>query len=77
MVFQRSLSDSKCPQVSRTLFSMQADLNNAVVWRDSTCMHISKSSCILTIPLGIVLSIIILDTVLKLILTDFVITKIY
>ena len=30
--FHGSLSDSKSPQVSRTLFSKQADLNNAVVY---------------------------------------------
>ena len=32
MVFHWSLSDSKSPQVSRTLLSILADLNNAVVW---------------------------------------------
>ena len=32
MVFHWSLSDSKFPQVSRTLLSILADLNNAVVW---------------------------------------------
>ena len=31
MVFHRSLSDSMSPQVSRTLLSILADLNNAVV----------------------------------------------
>ena len=31
MVFYKSLSDSKFPQVSRTLLSILVDLNNAVV----------------------------------------------
>ena len=44
MVFHWSLSDSKSPQVSRTLFSILADLNNAVVWMISTRPFISKSS---------------------------------
>ena len=43
MVFHWSLSDSKSPQVSRTLLSVLADLN-AVVWTVSTCHVISKSS---------------------------------
>ena len=34
MVFQ--WSDSKSPQVSKTLLSTLADLNNAVVWMVST-----------------------------------------
>ena len=42
-VFHRSLSDSKS-QVSRTLLSILADLNNAVVWIVSTSPVISKSS---------------------------------
>ena len=42
--FHWSLSDSKSPQVSRTLFSILADLNNAVVWIVSTHLLISKSS---------------------------------
>ena len=42
MVFH--LSDSKFPQVYRILLSIQADLNNAVVWIVSTCPLISKSS---------------------------------
>ena len=45
------LSDSKFPQVSRTLLSILADLNNAVVWMLSTCPLISKSSCPCTNPL--------------------------
>ena len=38
-----SLNDSKSPQVSRTLLSILADLNNAVVWMVSTCPIIFKS----------------------------------
>ena len=45
MVFGWSLSDSKPPQVSRTLLSILADLNIIVVWIFSTCPLISKSSC--------------------------------
>ena len=48
------LSDNKCPQVSRTLLSILADLNNAVVWIFSTRPLISKSSCMCTNPLVIV-----------------------
>ena len=44
MVFHWSLSDSKSPRDSRTLLSILADLNNAVVWMVSTCPLISKSS---------------------------------
>ena len=44
MVSHRSLSDNKSPQVSRTLLSFLADLNNAVVWMVSTRPLISKSS---------------------------------
>ena len=44
MVFHWSLSDSKSPQVSRTLLSILAVLNNAVVWMVSTCPPTSKSS---------------------------------
>ena len=44
MVFPWSLSDSNFSQVSRTLFSILADLNNAVVWMVSTRPLISKSS---------------------------------
>ena len=43
MVFH-SLSDSKFPQVSRTLLSILAVLSNFVVWMVSTCPLISKSS---------------------------------
>ena len=44
MVFHWSLSDIRYPQVSRTLFSIMADLNNTVVWMVSTRPLISKSS---------------------------------
>ena len=44
MVFHMSLSDSKFPQVSRTLLSILADINNAVGWMVSTSPFISKSS---------------------------------
>ena len=44
MVFHRNLSDSKSPQVSRTLLSILADLNSAVVWMVSSRLLISKSS---------------------------------
>ena len=44
MVFHWSLRDSKSPQVSRTLLSILADLNNTVVWIVSTHPVISKSS---------------------------------
>ena len=49
MVFHRSLSDSKSPQVSRTL-SILAGINNAVVWVVSTRPLISKSSSSCTNP---------------------------
>ena len=44
MVFHWSLSDNKSPQVSRTLLSILADFNTAVVWMVSTRPIISKSS---------------------------------
>ena len=44
MVFHWSLSDSKFPQVSRTLLSILSVLNNAVVWMVSTRPPTSKSS---------------------------------
>ena len=43
-VFHWSLSDSKSPRVSRTLLSIQAIFNNAVVWMVSTHPPTSKSS---------------------------------
>ena len=44
MVFHWSLSDSKSPQVSRTLLSILAVLSNVVVWMVSTRPPTSKSS---------------------------------
>ena len=44
MVFHWSLSDSKSPQVSRTLLNILAVINNAVVWMVSTRLPTSKSS---------------------------------
>ena len=51
MVFHWSLSDSNSPQISWTLLSILADLNNAVVWTVSTRPVISKSSSPCTNPL--------------------------
>ena len=51
MVFHRSLSDSKSPQVFRNLFSILAVLNNAVVWMVSTRLPTSKSSSPFSNPL--------------------------
>ena len=51
MVFHWSLSNSKSPQVSKTLLSILADRNNAVVWVVSTRPVISKFSCPCTNPL--------------------------
>ena len=51
MVFHSSLTDSKSPQVSRTLLSIQAVLNNAVVCMVSTRPPTSKSSSPFSIPL--------------------------
>ena len=48
MVLQSSLSDSKSPRVSRTLLSILANLNNALVWMVTTCPHISKSFSLFT-----------------------------
>ena len=50
-VFFWSLSDSKCPQVSRTLLSILAVLNNAVVWMVSTHPPTFKSSSPFCSPL--------------------------
>ena len=44
MVFNWSLSDSKCPQVSRTRLRILAVLSNAVVWIVSTRPPTFKSS---------------------------------
>ena len=51
MVFHWSLSDSKSPQVSRTLLPILAVLNNAVVWMVSTRPPTSKSSSPFSNPL--------------------------
>ena len=55
MVFYWSLSDSKSPQVSRTLLSILAVLNNVVIWIVSPRPVISKSSCLCINPLITVL----------------------
>ena len=52
MVFQWSWSDSKSPQVSRTLLSILAVLNNAVVWMESTRTPTSESSSPFNNPLA-------------------------
>ena len=44
MFFHWSLSESKSAQVSNTLLSILANLNNAIVWMVSTHPVISKSS---------------------------------
>ena len=54
IVLLGSLRDSKSSQISRTLLSILADLNDAVVWVVSTCALISKSSSPFTNRLGIV-----------------------
>ena len=51
MVVHWSLSDSKSPEDSRTLLSILAVLNNAVVWMVSTRPLISKSSSLFNNPL--------------------------
>ena len=51
MASHRSLIDSKSPQVSNTLLSILADLDNAIVWKLSTRPLISKSSSPFTNPL--------------------------
>ena len=54
MVFHWSLSDSKSPQVSRTLLAILAVLSNAVVWIVSIHPPTSKSSRPFNNPLVIV-----------------------
>ena len=56
MVFHWSLSDSKSPQVSRTLLSILAVLNNVVVWMVSTRPLTSKSFSPFNSPLVTVTS---------------------
>ena len=51
MIFYRSLSDSKSPQVSRTLLSILAVLSNVVIWIVSTRPPTSKSSRLFNNPL--------------------------
>ena len=53
-VSHESQSDSKFSQVSRTLLSILAGVNNAVVWMVSTCLLISKSLSPFINPLEIV-----------------------
>ena len=52
MVLYWNLSDSKSPQVSRTLFSILDDPKNAVFWTVSSCPFIFKSSSPFTNPTG-------------------------
>ena len=54
MVSHMTLSDSKSTQVSRTLLSILANLNYAVVWMVSGCPLISNDSSPFINPLGIV-----------------------
>ena len=54
MVFHRSLSDSKSPQLSRTRLRILAVLSNVVVWIVSTHPTTSKSSRPFKNPLVIV-----------------------
>ena len=51
MVFHRGLNDSKSPQISRTLLSVLADLNNIEVCMISSNPLIFKSSSPCTSPL--------------------------
>ena len=51
MVFHWSLSDSKSPQISRTLLSILPVLNSTVVWMVSTRPQTSKSSSPFNNPL--------------------------
>ena len=51
MVFHWSFSDSNSPLVSRTLLSILAVFNNAVVWMVSTSPPTSKSSSPFNSPL--------------------------
>ena len=51
MVFHWNLSDSKSPQVSRTLLGILAVFNNAVFWMVSTRPPTSKSSSPFSNPL--------------------------
>ena len=53
MVFQRSLSDNKCPLVSRTLLGILADLNHAVFRIVLVFLLISNTSSLSSKPFGI------------------------
>ena len=52
MVFHWSLSDSKSPQISRTLRSTLADLNNTVVYMALILFLISLTFNLFSKPLG-------------------------
>ena len=54
MVFHGSLNEIKSPQVYKTLLSILADLNDAVVWMISVRPQISNSSIPVTKRLGII-----------------------
>ena len=56
MVLHWSLSNSKSPQVSRTLLSILADLNNAVVISKSSSLYINP---LVTLPRALITIIII------------------
>ena len=56
MVFSWKLSGSKSPQVSRTLLSILANLNNAVIWMVFARSLISNSSSPLIKPFEIIQS---------------------
>ena len=53
LIFHRNLRDSKCPQLSRTLLSILADLNNTFVWMVSARSLISNFFSLFTMPLGL------------------------
>ena len=56
MVSQWNMRDCKSPQISGTVLSILADLNNAAVWMVSPRTLICKSSCPYTNPITTVLS---------------------
>ena len=60
MVFHCELGENKSPQVSRTLLSKMAGLNNSVVWIVSTRPFISKSfsfiiNTLVTVPRALII----------------------